>query len=248
MTRLIPEKMSEATRLTNAGKLAEATALIQRMLRGEATSARAGDSSQTIIDAEFQRIDASTDAVRANASDGSLARQPAPTSPVSGLDVRARGLTGLGETLRRLAGKAKRGVPRPAPEPIPDGATFETASYANAAGMRDYKLYVPSTSLGQPMPLIVMLHGCTQSPDDFAAGTRMNVHAEADGFLVAYPAQPASANAQKCWNWFNPEDQRRDRGEPALIAGITRQIMRDYPVDPARSTLRASRPEARRRP
>jgi poly(hydroxyalkanoate) depolymerase family esterase len=237
MTRLIPEKMSEATRLTNAGKLAEATALIQRMLRGEATSARASDSSQTIIDAEFQRIDASTDAARANASDGSLARQPAPTSPVSGVDVRARGLTGLGETLRRLAGKAKRGVPRPAPEPIPDGATFETASYANAAGMRDYKLYVPSTSQGQPMPLIVMLHGCTQSPDDFAAGTRMNVHAEADGFLVAYPAQPASANAQKCWNWFNPEDQRRDRGEPALIAGITRQIMRDYPVDPARTYI-----------
>jgi poly(3-hydroxybutyrate) depolymerase len=79
-----------------------------------------------------------------------------------------------------------------------------------------------------------MLHGCTQSPDDFAAGTRMNELAEKELFLVAYPGHTQAANASKCWNWFSAGDQQHDKGEPALIAGITREIIRGFAVDPAR--------------
>ncbi len=109
--------------------------------------------------------------------------------------------------------------------------TFLAHSYTSDAGCREYKLYVPSGYRGEPIPLIVMLHGCTQSVDDFAAGTRMNAVAEEHGCLVAYPVQPASANQSKCWNWFDPRDQQRDRGEPSLVVGIVRQIAREYSVD-----------------
>jgi len=138
----------------------------------------------------------------------------------------------LGGAVRALEDVFAPPDARPAapPDAQPGGGRFMTRHYANAAGSRDYKLFVPSNYRGQPMPLVVMLHGCTQSPDDFAAGTRMNELAEAQNFLVAYPAQDRRANATKCWNWFNTADQKRDQGEPSLIAGITRQVMTDFSV------------------
>lgn len=124
--------------------------------------------------------------------------------------------------------------PAAAKAPLPEGAQFLSGTFSNQAGSRPYKLYVPSGYTGQPVPLIVMLHGCTQSPDDFAAGTGMNAAAEEQTCLVVYPGQPASAHAQRCWKWFHAEDQQRGRGEPSLIAGITRQVMQEYAVDPKR--------------
>jgi poly(hydroxyalkanoate) depolymerase family esterase len=83
----------------------------------------------------------------------------------------------------------------------------------------------------RPLPLVVMLHGCTQNPDDFAAGTTMNEVAEAEGFFVLYPAQSTQANPQRCWNWFKHNHQQRDRGEPALLAGMTRSIAQRHAID-----------------
>jgi poly(hydroxyalkanoate) depolymerase family esterase len=219
--------MAEATRLVQAGRLGEATALIQRLLRGEGQGAdRHGPGPATLdleaTSAELRDLDGEAPKAKP---------QPRPQP-----QPQPRPRQGLGDTIRDIvSAKLRRARHERAPEPVPAGARFERASHTEAAGTRAYWLYVPSAaSAGNALPLVVMLHGCTQSPEDFAAGTRMNAVAEEMGFLVAYPAQDSSANGQRCWNWFTPEDQRRDRGEASLIAGITRRVMREHTVDPRR--------------
>ncbi len=126
----------------------------------------------------------------------------------------------------------------PARQPLMDralaGGTFDTHTFSNRAGTRAYKLYVPA-GIGTSPPLVLMLHGCTQSADDFAAGTRMNQLADEHGFLVAYPEQATSANPSRCWSWFKAPDQVRDSGEPSLIAGIARVVTERHGADPRRT-------------
>ena len=220
MKNTLPTGMLEATRLTGAGRLTEATAMLQRMLGGlskpDGPSPPANDP-RTI------------DGVAETA--GSRGALP-PVKPMfGGVDqatvARRGGFHPLGRTPHSGLNQAATA--------IPNGARFLALMFSNHAGSRPYKLYVPSGYRpGNPVPLIVMLHGCTQSPDDFAVGTRMNEAAEEHTCLVAYPGQIASANMQKCWNWFNENEQRRDGGEPSLIAGITREIMGNYAIDPRR--------------
>ena len=145
-------------------------------------------------------------------------------------------------SLPRDTSPSRSGVSGPVSMPMLDrargeifpGGKFIKGSCTNQAGTRSYKLYIPSGYRGQALPLVIMLHGCTQTPDDFAAGTRMNVLAEKEGFLVVYPAQATPANQSKCWNWFEATDQHRGGGEPSIIADITRQIVSTYHLNARR--------------
>lgn len=217
----------EATRLTRAGQLVEATALLQRMLCGDSVPDAPSRPEDRIALAgrEPLTINAKPNAIQG--MDSCQQSEPATAQPRmlrASLD-RKNGRAGIS-----LQGVMSR-VPLSTPDIVPDGTRFIEGTYSSPEGSRAYKLFIPSRYQKRPLPLVVMLHGCTQSPDDFAAGTRMNFVAEEQNCFVAYPAQPSRANQAKCWNWFRTADQQRGRGEPSLIAGITRQIMESYLVD-----------------
>ena len=220
--------ISEATRLTRAGQLVEATALLQRMLRGES----APEPSDSHVRVAPARLEPPTIDVKAN-----VVEEKERTTRVSSAPLQRRSAARF-EGLKDFPGLNLRGPMTRAPpattDIAPEGTRFIAGTFRGADGSRNYKLFVPSRSQEKPLPLVVMLHGCTQSPDDFAAGTRMNFLAEERNCFVVYPEQPSGANQAKCWNWFRTGDQQRDGGEPSLIAGITREVMRDYPIDPKR--------------
>ena len=118
---------------------------------------------------------------------------------------------------------------RTAPAP----GTTHLLTHVGGGGSRTYLLYVPAV-LTDPAPLLVMLHGGTQNAADFAVGTGMNRLADEHGFVVVYPEQSRSANPAGYWNWFQPEDQQRGAGEPAIIAGIVGEVIAAHAIDPAR--------------
>jgi poly(hydroxyalkanoate) depolymerase family esterase len=205
MNDTLQDLMRVATRLTQSGRLSEATAAIQRALNGSARpppsernamSADRAPQDSTIIDLDAG--DVREVAVDAQAPFEPSAKTPQPDANVVGSDQ------------------------------------FISGALTAASRTGRYKLYIPPNSEGRSLPLVVLLHGCTQDPDDFAAGTGMNERAREQGFFVLYPAQSQEANASRCWNWFKHNHQRRDAGEPALIAEMTRAVIAQFDIDQQR--------------
>ncbi|WP_309681881.1 PHB depolymerase family esterase [Polaromonas sp.] len=190
--------MREASRLTQAGRLTEATAAIQRALTGGAPETTG------------------------------------PRGPVAGPPDAGLILDGCVFEVRARPPATPFVVPATAPVRQTGQADFTSASHTHGGLTRRYKLYTPPGHAGKALPLVVMLHGCTQNPDDFAAGTGMNERAREQGFFVLYPEQPQGANPQRCWNWFKHNHQRRGSGEPALIADLTRAVIKQHGIDARR--------------
>ncbi|MBP5979002.1 MAG: PHB depolymerase family esterase [Halomonas sp.] len=216
------QRMQEATRLTRAGKLSEAMALLQ----GGGDDAKSQQASKhasqpgNVYESTCQVVEEEFSTVKPEAaSSGRTHNQETP-------DWRGKwaGFQGGMAQPDHKPGRSEEARP----------GAFTAGSFSNRAGSRNYKLYLPSSYHGQAIPLVVMLHGCTQSPDDFAAGTNMNQMAEDQSFCVLYPAQPISANSSKCWNWFKAEDQLREGGEPEILAGMARQVVQTHGLDASR--------------
>jgi len=211
-------KILAVGQLTRQGKLAEATAAIQRALAPltrAGTHTPPGTTASEVIDAEVIEMPVAERAVpEARAERATTVEAPARPDPADG--------TSAVEVVDEAP---------PALRPQTGTGRFVESTFTGAGGTRAFKVFVPDGFEGVALPLVVMLHGCTQNPDDFAAGTRMNVLAQEQGFVVLYPAQATRSNSHKCWNWFLPRDQRRGIGEPALLAGMTRHVLQTHSID-----------------
>ena len=233
MNRSLAAAMRRALASTRASDIAKATRVIQDALAGPTFVA--DDASRSAGQGSMPPL------IDPGADIGGPSAAPEISSPPKAPNARRAGEASqrlrkpLAEALQALReglpGARAPGIKRQSPPAIPEGARFLTRSFSCPAGTRNYKLYIPAAAPACPQGLVVMLHGCKQDPDDFAAGTSMNKVAETNGLAVAYPGQSSSANSSSCWNWFSPADQTRGAGEPSIIAGITRELMSEFGLD-----------------
>ncbi|MGE6605178.1 extracellular catalytic domain type 1 short-chain-length polyhydroxyalkanoate depolymerase [Halomonas sp. NPDC076908] len=221
------KRMEEATRLTRAGKLHEAMALLQG-----ATPAQCGEETSDNTYPGGNTFDGTCEVIDEEVTASKPEPAESPTGSFTTGDIKMP--AAWRDKWMKFRGGMTQSEPSHGTIEEPQPGAFTAGCFTNQVGTRDYKLFLPSGYHGQALPLVVMLHGCTQNPDDFAAGTDMNRLAEEQLCCVLYPAQPMSANSSKCWNWFKAEDQQREGGEPAIIAGMARQIIDTHGLDDSR--------------
>ena len=157
---------------------------------------------------------------------------PAPASPANDPPAGGASRRPVIDGEFRVVGN---GASRPTGTPPVDRAgTDSRHRFSCEAGALEYRLHVPQGLDTAGAPLLVMLHGCTQTPEDFALGTRMNRLAGEQGYVVAWPAQSVERNQNRCWNWFRRGDQQRGQGEPAMLAALTRELVATHRLDARR--------------
>lgn len=184
--------------------------------------------------AKTQDASAATALIQKALAESGLLPQGPAAQPVQAPFVDLNQAPGWSARMRRRQGPGTHAPTHPAGPDAHAPGRFIDGSYRCGAGARNYKLYIPARPAQGPRPMVVMLHGCTQNPADFATGTAMNALAEERGCLVLYPEQDKGANQNGCWNWFEAAHQARERGEPGILAGMTRQVTAEHDADPAR--------------
>ncbi|WP_051603004.1 extracellular catalytic domain type 1 short-chain-length polyhydroxyalkanoate depolymerase [Simplicispira psychrophila] len=229
------DMLGEATELMHSGNLMEATAAIQRALNNQAPLARAARATPTPPASPSAATCAKPaagpwPAARSAAASNLRSKLKATVEDAVVREMRtpsawARPTAAPEQPMGESVGKSVREAPD----------SFERVTLMHQGIRHQYRLYVPpGAANGVAMPLVLMLHGCTQNADDFALGTGMNQAAAPANAMVLYPAQARSANPNGCWNWFEPGHQHRGQGEPELLVAMVRDVMARHPVDAQR--------------
>lgn len=229
------DKMRQALRLTRSGDLHAATRVIQQALgrAGPDTDPSSREPGATTaspdgcIEGEFRVVDGGgASAAQTGTGADSRVAGRRPASWARAWPRSAANQPGAHPGVAPHVRRADRGHDAP--------GDFQLHRFTCGAGELTYKLFIPTDLETTGAPLLLMLHGCTQTPDDFARGTRMNQLALEHGYVVAWPEQSVERNQNRCWNWFRGNDQQRGQGEPAILAGLTRQLVASHQLDAKR--------------